>query len=208
MLNDFKDELKNILNQGIIKRNPVFVLAIALTPLLAVTDSIEKALGLGITVLLIMVLTNLVVSIFKSKISEEGITIVTLALVAFFVTIAEMIFQVRNISLYHELGIYLPLTAVSGIILQRALTYSNRNNAIKSVVDGFAYGLGYLVALVLVTVIRIVISTGSITLFNIPIRLFDQVYSFDLANTAFGALLIVGLILGFFKTFQQRGESK
>ena len=53
-----------------------------------------------------------------------------------------------------------------------------------------------------------VISTGSITLFNVPLRLFDNIYSFDLANTAFGALLIIGLILGAFKTFQQRGDSE
>ncbi len=208
MGNDFKNELKNILNEGIIKRNPIFVLAIALTPLLAVSDSIDKAFGLGMIVLLIMILVNLVVSIFKSKLSDEVITIFTIAFVAFFVTIAEMIIQVHDIALYQDLGIYLPLTAVSGLILQRAITYSNQNNVIKSVVDGFSYGLGYLVALVVITIVRIVISTGSITLFNTPLRLFDNIYSFDLANTAFGALLIIGLILGIFKTFQQRGDSK
>jgi len=208
MGNDFKFELKNILNQGIIKRNPVFVLAIALTPLLAVSDTLDKAIWLGMTVLFIMVLVNLVVSIFKSKLSEEFVTIFTIAFVAFFVTIAEMIIQVRNIAIYQELGIYLPLTAVSGLILQRALTFSKQNNVIKSVIDGFSYGFGYLVALVIVTIIRIVISTGSITLFNVPLRLFDNIYSFDLANTAFGALLIIGLILGAFKTFQQRGDSE
>jgi len=208
MGNDIKNELKNILNEGIIKRNPVFVLAIALTPLLAVSDSLAKALGLGLTVLFIMVLVNLVVSIFKSKLSDGALTIVTLAIMAFLVTIAEMIIQVRDISLYQDLGIYLPLTAVSGLILQRAVTYSNQNNVMKSVFDGFAYGVGYLVALVMITIIRIVISTGSITLFNTQLRLFDHVYSFSLANTAFGALLIIGLILGMFKSFQQRGESK
>ncbi|MBU1093777.1 MAG: hypothetical protein KKH01_04875 [Firmicutes bacterium] len=208
MVNDFKNELKNILNEGIIKRNPVFVLAIALTPLLAVSDTIEKALGLGITVLFIMVLVNLMISIFKSKLSDEVLTIVTIAIIAFLVTIAEMIIQVRNIALYQDLGIYLPLTAVSGLILQRAITYSNRNNVIKSVVDGFAYGLGYLGALIVITIIRIIMSTGSITLLSVPMRLFDSVYAFDLADTAFGAFLIVGLILGIFKTFQQRGESK
>lgn len=208
MINDFKNELKNIMNEGILKRNPVFVLAIALTPLLAVSDTIEKAFGLGMTVLFIMILTNLVISMFKSKLADEVLTIFTIAIVAFFVTVAEMIIQVRNFQLYQDLGIYLPLTAVSGLILQRALTFSNRNNVIKSVVDGFAYGLGYLFALVVITIIRVVISTGSVTLFNVPMRLFDTVYSFELADTAFGALLIVGLILGVFKTFQQRGESK
>ena len=64
-INNFKFELKNILNQGIIKRNPVFVLAIALTPLLAVSDTLDKAIWLGMTVLFIMVLVNLVVSIFS-----------------------------------------------------------------------------------------------------------------------------------------------
>jgi len=208
MINDFKIEFKNMLNEGIIKRNPVFVLAVALTPLLAVSDTITKAFGLGMTVLFIMILVNLFISIFKSKLSSEVLTIFTIALVAFFVTIAEMIIQVRNMELYQDLGIYLPLTAVSGLILQRALTFSNQNNVIKSVVDGFSYGVGYLFALVVITIIRVVMSTGSITLFNVPMRLFDTIYSFELADTAFGAFLIIGLILGIVKTFQQRGESK
>ena len=208
MGNDIKNELKHILNQGIIMQNPVFVLALALTPVLAVSDTLDKAIGLGMTVLLIMVLSNLVVSLFKSKLSDGVLTIITLAIVAFLVTIAEMIIQVQNIALYEDLGIYLPLTAVSGLILHRALTFSKQNNIIKSVIDGFSYGVGYLVALVIITIIRVIISTGGITLFNIPLRLFDSVYSFDLADTAFGALLIIGLILGIFKTFQQRGESK
>ncbi|MCF7929941.1 MAG: hypothetical protein K9L02_00335 [Acholeplasmataceae bacterium] len=208
MGNDIKNELKNILNQGIFKHNPVFVLALALTPVLAVSNTIGKALGLGMTVLFIMVLSNLIVSIFKSKLSDEVMTIVTLAIVAFFVTVAEMIIQVRNIALYEDLGIYLPLTAVSGLILHRALSFSKQNNVIKSVVDGFAYGVGYLVALIIITIVRVIISTGSMTLFNMRMQLFDSVYSFDLADTAFGALLIVGLILGIFKTFQQRGETK
>lgn len=208
MMNDFKNELKDILNQGVIKHNPVFVLALAITPLLAVTDSMDKAFALGFAVLLIMVLVNFVVSLFKSKISDEVMPIFTLAIVAFFVTVAEMIIQVRNLELYQSLGIYLPLTAVSALILQRALTYSKQNNAIKSAVDGFAYGTGYLLALIIVTIVRVVLSTGSITVFGIPLRLFDTVYAFGLANTAFGALLIVGLILGIVKTYQQRGESK
>ena len=207
-MNDFKEELKHILSQGIYSRNPVFVLALALSPLLAVTDSLDKAIGLGWNVLLIMVLVTLIVSIFKSKLSNEAMMIFTIAIVAFFVTVAEMIMRVQNPQLYQDLGIYLPLTAVSGLILQRALTYSNQNNVIRSVVDGFAYGFGYFIALILITIIRVVISTGSITIFGIPMRLFDTVYAFELADTAFGALLIVGLILGIFKTFQQRGESK
>ncbi len=208
MMNDFKNEMKDILNQGVIKRNPAFVLTIALTPMLAVTDSMDKAISLGLTVLFVMILVNFVVSIFKSKISDTVMPIFTLAIVAFFVSVAQMIVQVRNLELYQNLGIYLPLTAVSALVLQRALAYSKENNVIKSVVDGFAYGAGYLFALIIITIVRVIISTGSITLFGIPMRLFDTIYSFDLATSAFGALLIVGLLLGIFKSFQQRGESK
>lgn len=208
MFNDFKEEFKHILNQGLIKNNPLFVLALSLTPVLAVSDTLEKAFALGFTVLIIMIIVNLFVALFRSKISPEMLNVFIILILAFLVSVAEMIMQVRNLGLYQDLGIYLPLTAVSGLVLQRARTYANEHNALHSLVDGFAYGVGFLGALVIVTIIRVITTTGSITLLSIPMRLFDPVYSFSLANTAFGALLIVGLLLGIFKTFQQRGESK
>lgn len=208
MINDLKNEIKNILNEGLIKNNPLFVLALSLTPVLAMSDSLEKAFALGLTVFVMMMLVNLFVALFKNKISDTMLNLFTILVLAFLVSVAEMVIQVRSIGLYKDLGIYLPLTAVSGLILQRALSYATNHNAVKSLIDGFAYGLGFLGALVIVTILRIVFSSGTITLFNIPMRLFDTVYSFSLANQAFGALLIVGLLLGIFKTFQKRGESK
>ena len=128
------------LYNGIIKENPTFVLLLGMCPTLAVTTSAVNGLGMGLTTMVILTMSNLMISLLR-KVIPDGVRMPAyIVIVASFVTIVQFLLQGFIPSLYSALGIYIPLIVVNCIILGRAEAYASKNKVIASIFDGIGMG--------------------------------------------------------------------
>jgi electron transport complex protein RnfE len=173
---------------------------LALTPVLGVTSILDHAITLGLQTLVVLVVSTFVLSLVSTKLSEGMYLAVQVSIAALFVTISQMALQVINLALYEDISIYLSLTTLTVVILQRALKTSESVKPLVATVNNGLYGFGYVVALIILSIVRSVFTTGAVKLFGLQLRIFDVVYSFTLLETAFGSLLFLGLVLGYIRS--------
>ena len=124
------------LYNGIIKENPTFVLMLGMCPTLAVTTSAKNGFGMGMTTMVILALSNLMISMLRKMIPDSVRMPAYIVVVASFVTIVQFLLQGFIPSLYDSLGIYIPLIVVNCIILGRAEAYASKNGPVSSLFDG------------------------------------------------------------------------
>ena len=157
------------LYNGIIKENPTFVLMLGMCPTLAVTTSAKNGFGMGMTTMVILALSNLMISMLRKMIPDSVRMPAYIVVVASFVTIVQFLLQGFISSLYDSLGIYIPLIVVNCIILGRAEAYASKNGPVSSLFDGIGMGLGFTVGLTSIGIDRELIGSGKIfgmTVFN------------------------------------------
>ncbi len=187
--------------KGIIITNPVFVLVLGLCPTLAVTSSIDNALGMGIGVIFVLLGSNIIISVIR-KITPQMVRIpVFIVVIATFVTILSLVFEAFIPPLYESLGIYLALIVVNCIILGRAEAFASKNTVVYSIADALGIGLGFTISLFIVSFFREILGTGKLTifgfnLFSIPV-LSQTPMSFFIMPP--GAFLVLGLLLALFR---------
>ena len=128
------------LYNGIIKENPTFVLMLGMCPTLAVTTSAKNGFGMGMTTMVILALSNLMISMLRKMIPDSVRMPAYIVVVASFVTIVQFLLQGFIPSLYDSLGIYIPLIVVNCIILGRAEAYASKNGPVSSLFDGIGMG--------------------------------------------------------------------
>ena len=149
------------LYNGIIKENPTFVLMLGMCPTLAVTTSAINGLGMGLSTTVVLVLSNMLISMLRKIIPDSLRIPAFIVVVASFVTIVQFLLQGFVPSLYASLGIYIPLIVVNCIILGRAESYASKNPVLPSIFDGIGMGLGFTVGLTAIGVVREIIGTGA-----------------------------------------------
>ncbi|MCL7415472.1 MAG: electron transport complex subunit E [ANME-2 cluster archaeon] len=152
--------------RGIIKENPIFALVLGLCPTLAVTTSVENALGMSGAALFVLLGSNIMVSALRKQIPPITRLPMFIIIICTFVTIIDMVMEAYTPPLYKALGIFIPLIVVNCIIIGRAEAYANRNTVKFSIVDAFGIGTGFLLVLVLIGIIRELLGTGMIVLFG------------------------------------------
>ena len=131
------------LYNGLIKENPTFVLTLGMCPTLAVTTSAINGIGMGLSSTVVLVMSNLMISLLR-KVIPDGVRMPAfIVIVASFVTMVQFLMQGYLPSLYDSLGIYIPLIVVNCIILGRAEAYASKNPVLPSAFDGLGMGLGY-----------------------------------------------------------------
>lgn len=178
---------------GVIKENPAFILMLGMCPTLAVTTSAINGLGMGLSSLVVLAASNVVISLLRKIIPDEVRLPAFIVIVASLVTVVELLMQAYLESLYAALGIYIPLIVVNCIILGRAEAFASKNPPLLSFFDGLGMGLGFTVALFIIGAIRELLGAGSIFGFAIPG--FEPVAFFVRAPGAFLvlALLVAGM---------------
>ena len=150
------------LYNGLIKENPTFVLMLGMCPTLAVTTSAINGIGMGLSSTVVLVMSNLLISLLR-KVIPDGVRMPAfIVIVASFVTVVQFLMQGYLPSLYDSLGIYIPLIVVNCIILGRAEAYASKNPVILSALDGIGMGLGFTVGLTLIGIFREILGSGSI----------------------------------------------
>ena len=150
------------LYNGLIKENPTFVLTLGMCPTLAVTTSAINGIGMGLSSTVVLVMSNLIISLLR-KVIPDGVRMPAfIVIVASFVTMVQFLMQGFLPSLYDSLGIYIPLIVVNCIILGRAESYASKNPVIPSVFDGLGMGLGFTLAITILGALRELIGAGTI----------------------------------------------
>ena len=187
-----KNSSLSVLTNGIIKENPVLVLILGTCPTLATTTTVTGALGMGIAALLVLLCSNIFISILRKVIPETMRIPCYIVIIAGFVTIVKMLVQAYFPDLYETLGVYLDLITVNCIILGRAEMFAGKNAVLASALDGIGMGLGFTLALGLMSTIREVLGAGSFAGIVIP---FMQNYKIEFMTKAPGGLLVYGLLI-------------
>jgi electron transport complex protein RnfE len=152
---------------GILKENPVFIILLGLCPALAVSNQVINALGMGVAVIFVLLGSNLTVSLLKSFIPDRVRIPCYLIIIAFFVTLIDLIMKAYAPFLSDNLGIFVPLIAINCIILGRAEAFAIKNSLKRVILDACGMGCGFTLALTLIAFIREVFGAGKITLFAI-----------------------------------------
>ena len=147
---------------GLIKENPTFVLMLGMCPTLAVTTSAINGLGMGLSTTVVLVLSNMLISMLRKVIPDSVRMPAFIVVVASFVTIVQFLLEGFVPSLYDSLGLYIPLIVVNCIILGRAESYASKNPVLPSIFDGIGMGLGFTFGLTCIAIVREFIGTGAI----------------------------------------------
>lgn len=199
------DDYIKIAKNGLWNNNQALVALLGLCPLLAVTNNVVNAIGLGLATTFVLVASNVTISLFRKKISKEVRIPIFVLLIASFVTIVEVLMQSYFYDLYLILGIFVPLIVTNCAILGRAEAFASKNTWDKSALDGLMMGIGFSLVLILLGAMRELIGAG--TLFNqsslllgslgenLEITLFDQYQGTLLAILPPGAFIGLGLIV-------------
>ena len=147
---------------GLIKENPTFVLMLGMCPTLAVTTSAINGLGMGLSTTVVLVLSNMLISMLRKVIPDSVRMPAFIVVVASFVTIVQFLLEGFVPSLYDSLGLYIPLIVVNCIILGRAESYASKNPVLPSIFDGIGMGLGFTMGLALIGLFRELLGAGQI----------------------------------------------
>lgn len=192
--------LKNEFTKGIVGENPLFRLLLGMCPALAVTTSVNNGLGMGVAVTGVLLASNMVVSSMR-KIIPPGVRIPAfIVIIATFVTITDMLMHAFTPALYTALGIFIPLIVVNCIILGRAESFASRNTLLPSVIDALGMGVGFTLALVVVSAVREVLGAG--TFFGL--QLLPENIPALIMILPPGGFIALGCLLGLMNKFQKK----
>jgi len=152
--------------KGIAKENPVLVSLLAMCPTLAVTKTVEAALGMSLAVLFVLTFSNFLISLFRKLIPAEIRVPVYIIIIATLVTIVDMMMAAYIPAIHTQLGIFIPLIVVNCIILGRAEAFASKNTPLSSIVDAVGMTIGFAIAIVLLASFREFLGSGGITIWG------------------------------------------
>lgn len=187
--------------KGFYKENPVFRLALGLCPTLAVSNSIQNAVGMGAAATFVLLCSNVIVSLIRAGVPKKIRIPIYIVVIATFVTIVDLVMAGFAPDLHKALGIFVPLIVVNCIILGRAEAFAGKNSVFYSFLDGLGMGIGFTLALTSIAIVRELLGDGK--LWGIPMfgSSFEPVLLFILPP---GAFLTLGLFIGFFNWLETK----
>ncbi|MEP1583944.1 MAG: electron transport complex subunit E [Marinobacter sp.] len=151
-----------IIRDGLWTNNPALVQVLGLCPLLAVTSTVVNAIGLGLATLMVLMGSNLAVSLIRNFVSESVRLPAFVMIIASFVTCAELLMQAYTYELYQILGIFIPLIVTNCAILGRADAFASKNPPLPALLDGVMMGIGFLVVLIALGAMRELVGQGTL----------------------------------------------
>ena len=198
-----------IFTNGFIRENPLVVLNIGLCSSLGVTTSIFNGFGMGLGMTFVLLMSEIVISIFRKLIPSAVRLPVFIIVIAAFTTIVQLVLQAYVESLYEALGVFLPLIVVNCIIMGRVEAFASKNTIGDSVLDALGMGIGYTFVLVLISLVRELLGGG--TLFaGTPFKLeiIPEDYRIAIFNSAPGGFLVFGFLAAIMQGLKQASASK
>lgn len=214
----YQDELKTLSKNGLWNNNPALVQLLGLCPLLAVTGTVVNAIGLGVATMMVLIMSNLSVSLIRNFVNDAIRLPAFVMIIASLVTCAELLMKAFTYELYQILGIFIPLIVTNCAILGRADAYASKNNPVFAAVDGFMMGLGFLIVLVLLGAMRELIGQGTLfadmqLIFGESASAWEITFIGDYSNFLFailppGAFVGMGLIIALKNVIDDKIEKR
>ncbi len=186
--------------KGFVKENPVFCLLLGLCPTLAVTTSMNNAIGMGGAVIFVLLFSNIFISLLRNVIPSKIRIPCFIIVIATFVTIVDLMMKAFFPALSKQLGMFIPLIVVNCVILGRAEAFASKHNLMRSIVDALGMGIGFTLALMVIGGVREILGNG--TFFEKTISTgYSPMLIFILAP---GAFFTMGFLLAFFTWLSRR----
>ena len=203
-------ENMNILTRGIFKSNPTFRLALGLCPTLAVTTSLTNSFTMGIATASVLILSNMIISMMSGFVPKKIRIPSYIVVISTLVTVADMILAATVHDIHQTLGIYIPLIVVNCIILGRAEAFASRENVFRSGLDGIGMGIGFILSICLIGIVREFFGTGAIVFFGTEVVAVGFLNMPNVMILGPGAFLTLGLIMASINYLSNRfgGRSK
>lgn len=193
--------LAKIFKNGLIDENPAFVQVIGMCPTLAVTTSAINGLGMGLSTTVVLICSNIVISLIRKMIPDKIRIPAFIVVIATFVTLVGMLLKAFVPALDAALGLFIPLIVVNCLILARAESFASKNGAVESAVDGVGMGLGFTLALTILGCVRELLGNGSLFGLSLFGASFQPVLLFILPP---GAFLTLGFLLAGFNKLKSK----
>ena len=162
MPNEKKKGFLQVFFDGLVTNNPVFVLMLGMCPTLAITTTGSSGIGMGLATTAVLLCSNLFISLLRNVIDEKIRIPAFIVVIASFVTIVEMVLKAFLPELSEALGMYIPLIVVNCIIFARAESFAFKNPPVLAIADGIGTGLGFTVAITILSVIRECLGSGTV----------------------------------------------
>lgn len=201
---------------GLIKDNPVFSLFLGICSTLAITTTVNNAIGMGVSVIIVLIMSNVIISCVR-KITPDKIRIpVYIVIIATLVKIIQMLIQAYAPSLNTSLGVFIPLIVVNCIILGRAEAFASKNGILDSALDGLGMGLGYTLAVLAMSFIRELISTGGIKVVNpfneaqvwLNLHIIPENFTISIFGSSVGAFITFAVLAAAVGAYKQHVTAK
>lgn len=201
---------------GLIKDNPVFSLFLGICSTLAITTTVNNAIGMGVSVIIVLIMSNVIISCVR-KITPDEIRIpVYIVIIATLVKIIQMLIQAYAPSLNTSLGVFIPLIVVNCIILGRAEAFASKNGVLDSALDGLGMGLGYTLAVLAMSFIRELISTGGIKVVNpfneaqvwLNLHIIPEDFTVSIFGSSVGAFITFAVLAAAVCAYKQHVTAK
>lgn len=208
-------QMQNFKN-GLIKENPVFGLYLGLCSTLAVTTTLNNALGMGLAVIVVLCVSNVIISAIRKIVPDDVRIPVYIVIIATLVKIVQMMIQAYAPALNTSLGVFIPLIVVNCIILGRAEAFASKNPVGASFVDGLGMGLGYLLAVLAMSFIRELLSTGALMMSNpfneaqiwFNIQIIPKAYTITMFSAPFGAFITFAILAAALTAYKNHLSAK
>jgi electron transport complex protein RnfE len=187
---------------------------LGLCSVLAITTKVENAIGMGLCVIFVLFFSNLVISLIKKIVPNDIRIPVYIVIIATFVSIVEMIMAAFLPDLNSTLGVFIALIVVNCIILGRAEAFASKNGPVSSMIDALGMGLGYTMALIIISAIREFLGNGTITIWgDLKLNLigffnFLQIEPTSFFTSSYGAFIVLGIIIAVFNAIRSSSENK
>ncbi|MBQ0052559.1 MAG: electron transport complex subunit RsxE [Treponema sp.] len=185
---------------GLIKENPLLILNIGLCSSLAVTTSVFNGLGMGMGMMFVLVMSELIISIFRKFIPDAIRLPIFIIIIAAFTTIIQLLLEAFIPELSKSLGVFLPLIVVNCIIMGRVEAFASKNAPATSVLDALGMGLGYTWVLVAISVIREFLGSGAF----FGIKILPEEYTIQFFSRAPGGFIVFGLLIAVTAAIKRR----
>ncbi|MGN8890173.1 electron transport complex subunit RsxE [Dysosmobacter sp. HCP28S3_G4] len=198
--------------EGLITNNPVLVQVLGMCSTMAITTSFFNGLGMGLSVLVILTASNIVISAMRKVVPDKIRIAMFIVVIAGFVTCVDLLLKAFVPALSESLGVFIPLIVVNCIILGRAEAFSYKNGVLASAVDGICQGIGYTVVLIIMCVIRELLGAGTFGggLLNNGdgIRLIPEQFPIGMLTLPVGGFLVLGCLIAAMQWALSKSKNK
>ena len=192
------------LKEGLLTQNPVLVQLLGMCSTLAITTSISNGLGMGVSVMIILTCSNVVISLLRKIIPDQIRIAAYIVVIAGFVTMVDLLLQAYFQDIAESLGVFIPLIVVNCIILARAESFASKNKVLPAALDGICQGIGYTLVLLVMSAIRELLGSGSLA----GNQIFPADYGALMMALPVGGFLTLGCLIALMQWAQDKAANK